>query len=197
MTRTYREEYVDSLVSWLEAHDKLAGWAQFVGAMLALAVTYFTAFAPIWRRKRHLRVSAERLLTHGYETLESYHRTSINFLPHPLSLRGAALSMASVVAEMGRFPVFDLDDQGPYSLPRKLLTVSVTLDTSRMLLEAAAADLEGREATTDDQEMIRAWIGERLQTVAALLRGERLQRPIWPGDRPVENPAHSPNQPDA
>lgn len=34
------------LASWLEAHDKLAGWAQFFGAMLALVVTYFTAFAP-------------------------------------------------------------------------------------------------------------------------------------------------------
>jgi hypothetical protein len=50
------------VTSWFEAHDKLAGWAQFFGAMLALVVTYFTAFAPSWRRKRQLQAVRPALL---------------------------------------------------------------------------------------------------------------------------------------
>ena len=67
---------VSAFITWLEAHDKLAGWAQFYGAMFALLFTYLTAFAPIWRRKKQLLRSAQRLLSNGYEVIESYHRTS-------------------------------------------------------------------------------------------------------------------------
>jgi len=31
---------MNDITSWLEAHDKLSGWVQFAGAMLALGVTY-------------------------------------------------------------------------------------------------------------------------------------------------------------
>ena len=72
------------MIAWFELHDKLAGWAQFFGAMLAIAITYFTAFVPTWQRKRQLSRAAVRLLSHGYETLESYHRTSANFMPNAL-----------------------------------------------------------------------------------------------------------------
>ena len=43
---------MSQMIQWLEAHDKLAGWAQFLGAVLALLLTYLTAFVPLWRRKR-------------------------------------------------------------------------------------------------------------------------------------------------
>jgi hypothetical protein len=66
---------MNQFISWLEAHDKLAGWAQFLGAILALLLTYFTAFWPMWRRKRQLRNAAQRLLLNGFEAIESYHRT--------------------------------------------------------------------------------------------------------------------------
>lgn len=77
--------------TWLVAHDKLAGWAQFFGAMLALIVTYVTAFAPGWRRKRQLQSTAARLLTNGFEVIESYNRTSAHFAPYSLSVRTASL----------------------------------------------------------------------------------------------------------
>jgi hypothetical protein len=94
---------MDSIITWLEAHEKLAGWAQFFGAIIALAVTYFTAFAPHWKRKRQLRKASQRLLAHGYEALESYHRTSAHFLPYAISLKGASLSIRSVINEMNKF----------------------------------------------------------------------------------------------
>ncbi|RYY29348.1 MAG: hypothetical protein EOP62_00465 [Sphingomonadales bacterium] len=79
---------MSDLISWLQANDNLSGWAQFAGAMLTLGATYLIAFIPIWNRKRQLRKAAARLLSHGYEVLESYHRTTNNFLPTTLSLRG-------------------------------------------------------------------------------------------------------------
>jgi hypothetical protein len=110
-----------SFTDWLEAHDKLSGWAQFLGAMLALVVTYFTAFSPIWRRKKQLRAAAKRLLEHGYEVIESYHRSIGFFVPEPLSLRAAAHTMRAIVEEMNRFPIYELDDQGSNSLARRIV----------------------------------------------------------------------------
>lgn len=54
---------MSALIMWLESHDNLAGWAQLFGAVLALAVTYFTAFAPVWRCKRRLRSVTRYLLS--------------------------------------------------------------------------------------------------------------------------------------
>jgi len=171
---------MSDLVSWLEAHDKLAGWAQFAGATAALVLTYFTAFSPVWRRKKQLKVGGERLLLHGYEMLESYHRTSAQFLPFPLSIRAATLTMRGLVSEIERFPVFDLDDQGPNSLARRLLAVSITMDATRLFLEAKADAMDGHEGTLADQEEIRTFLAERLEMVTGLIRGDQLQRPVWP-----------------
>lgn len=129
---------MSQMIQWLEAHDKLAGWAQFLGAMLALLLTYLTAFAPLWRRKRQLCRAATRLLSNGYEAIESYHRTSAHFLPFPLSIRVAAMTM--MAEEIDRFPIFELDDQ----------------------------------------KTIRLFVGERLEVVTAMLRGDELKRLEWP-----------------
>ncbi len=178
---------MDAIVLWLESHDKLAGWAQFCGAMLALGVTYFTAFAPIWRRKRQLKNSAARLLSHGYEAIESYHRTSANFLPFPLSLRQAALTMAVMAEEINRFPIYELDDQGSRSTARYLVTTSATLSALRLFLEAVAADIEGRDATAEDQAMIREFVGDHLKFVCDMLSGVELKRPEWPSPSPTQS----------
>ena len=60
--------------------------------------------------------------------------------------------------------------------------MSFTLDMVRLVLEANAADLDGREATDEDQETIRKFIGERVELAAGLVRGDLLQRPAWPGE---------------
>lgn len=171
---------MSEIVQWLEAHDKLAGWAQFMGAVLALLLTYLTAFAPLWRRKRQLRRAATRLLSNGYEAIESYHRTSAHFLPFPLSIRVAAMTMMAVAEEIDRFPIYELDDQGSRSVARHLLATASTLKGLRLFLDQFAADLEDKEATTDDQTTIRSFVGERLEFVTAMLRGDELQRPEWP-----------------
>jgi hypothetical protein len=171
---------VEAFITWLEAHDKLAGWAQFFGAMFALLFTYFTAFAPIWRRKKQLRRSAQRLLSNGYEVIESYHRTSENYLPTPISLQLAALSMVTVAEEIDRFPIFELDDQGPRSFARHVITTALTLKTLRLFLDPISVELESREGTAGDQNTIRYFVGERLEFVHAMITGAELKRPIWP-----------------
>jgi hypothetical protein len=162
---------------WLEAHDKLAGWAQFFGAVIALAVTYFTAFAPHWRRKRQLRDASERLLAHGYEVLESFHRTSAYFLPQAINLRAATLTIRSVINEMNKFPIYELDDQGNHSTARRLVATSATLEGTCLLLDDMSARLGSDQMTEGDRDFMRAWVGERLEAVAALLTGAPLKRP--------------------
>jgi len=169
-----------TIVTWLEQHEKLAGWAQFFGAILALAVTYFTAFAPMWRRKRQLLGAAERLLLNGYEAIESYHRTSAYFLPFPLSIRSAALTMTAVVDETNRFPIYELDDQGSRSVARHLLAMSGQLNLLAAFLEHIATELDGRAATEEDQANIRDVVGGRLEFATAMLSGTALKRPEWP-----------------
>lgn len=172
---------MNEIISWLESHDKLSGWAQFFGAMLALLLTYFTAFMPIWRRKKQLRQSALRLLANGYEVLESYHRTSEKFLPFPMSIRVATLTMTRVAEEIDRFPIYELDDHGSRSIARYLVVTALMLKTVHLFLENIAEDLEERKATTEDQINIRTFVGERMDVMRAMLTGAELKRPEWPG----------------
>lgn len=171
---------VSDIFLWLESHDKLAGWAQFFGAMIALGVTYFTAFAPIWRRKRQLHDTALRLLAHGYESVESYHRTSARFEPFPLSIRQAALSMMAVSDDISRFPIFELDGQGAYSLARRLVAMSLALKSLKIFLDNLAFELDNREADVEDKNALRMMLEERLKLVHALATGAKLQRSEWP-----------------
>jgi hypothetical protein len=172
------------LLSWLEAHDKLAGWAQFAGSMLALLLTYFSAFLPIWHRKRQLRKAAARLLSHGYEALESFHRTTPKFLPSSLTLRGGALAFGGIIDEIGRFPIYELDDQGSRSLARHLVAMNGQLTSTKFLLEDTAARIEGREATNDERDLLTSYLAERLQFVTDMLTGKELKRPEWPSSSP-------------
>jgi hypothetical protein len=167
------------IVVWLEAHDKLAGWAQFLGAMLALFVTYFTAFTPLWHRKRQLRKSAARILANSFEVLESYHRTTPKFLPVSLTLRGAALSIGGVIDDIGRFPVYELDDQGSRSLARHLIVMNGNLATTRFVLEDTANNIEGRFATEEERDILVEFLGERLEFARKMLTGEEMKLPEW------------------
>ena len=168
---------MNSIIASLEAHDKLAGWAQFFGAIIALAVTYFTAFAPHWQRKRQLRNASERLLLHGYEVLESFHRTSACFLPQAINIKAAILTMRIIINEMNKFPVYELDNQGSYSVARRLIAVSSTLEGTCLFLDDVSTRLGSDEMSEDDRNFMRGWVGERLEAVAALLTGAPLKRP--------------------
>ncbi len=149
--------------------------------MLALGVTYLTAFIPIWNRKRQLRKAAARLLSHGYEFLESYHRTTPNFLPTALSLRGAVLAVSGVIDEIARFPVYELDDQGSRSLARYLVAINAQLLAVRLFFENMIATIDGREATEDERDALMEFLGQQLEFVRKMLAGEELKRPVWPG----------------
>jgi hypothetical protein len=174
-------ERMDNIIRWLEEHDKLAGWAQFFGAVLALAITYFTAFVPIWHRKRQLKNAASRLLLNGFETLESYHRTTQNFLPEPLALQGAVLVFGRVIDEISHFPVYELDDQSGGSAARQLIAVNSILIAARLAFENLASVTEGRIATADERDMLVEFLGNQLELVRKMLAGEKLTRPVWPG----------------
>ena len=169
-----------NLIEWLELHGDLAGWLQFAGAMWALLITYLTAFAPEWRRRRQLELAARRLLENGYEVIESYYRTSAHFLPTPISLRAAGLSMNLVASEIERFPIFELSDQGPRSIARHLVAVSGQLKLLDLVLAPIADELEARDATVEDQNMIRELVKGQLDLVEAILTGKELRRPEWP-----------------
>jgi hypothetical protein len=171
-------ETMDELATWLEAHDKLAGWAQFFGAMLALVVTYFTAFAPGWRRKRQLQKTGARLVANGFEVIESYHRTSANFAPISLSVRAASLTMTSVVNDMSRFPIFELDDQGSNSLARRL--GGLMLSTLGLFLDHFAGSIEGREADEEERAGLKIMLDSQLAIAVGLATGAKLERPVWP-----------------
>lgn len=53
------ETYANALLRWMEANDKLAGWAQFAGAMLALIIAIWVPWYQSRRSERAAR--AERL----------------------------------------------------------------------------------------------------------------------------------------
>jgi hypothetical protein len=169
-----------NILAWLETHQGLSGWAQFAGAMLALVITYFTAFAPHWQRRRQLRNSAGRLLQNGYEVLESYHRTSANFMPTTISIRAAGLTMTSVASEIDRFPIFELTDQGPRSIARHLVAVGGLLKLVNLAIEPMATELLERDGTVEDQEIIRTLVYDQLKMVEAIITGKELKRPEWP-----------------
>lgn len=171
---------MSDLIGWLESHESLSGWAQFFGAMLALVVTYITAFAPHWRRRTQLKRAATRLLQNGYEALESYYRTSEKFLPFPISIRAAGLTMVSVANEIDRFPIFELSDQGPRSLARSLVAVSGQLRLTNLMLEPIAEELESREGTLEDQRTIREFVGGQLKLTEDIISGKQIERPQWP-----------------
>lgn len=168
---------MNSVITWLEAHDKLAGWAQFSGAVIALAVTYFTAFAPHWRRKRQLRRASERLLSHSFEALESLHRTSAHFLPKAINLKAAVLMIRNIIDQMNRFPIYELDNHGSLSTARRLVAVSTTLEGTCLFLDEMSDRLGDEEMSEEDRDFLRQWIGQRLEAVAALLIGAPLKRP--------------------
>lgn len=181
-----------TLIAWLERHENLAGWAQFLGAVLALFVTYFTAFAPGWRRKRQLQGEAKRLLMHGYEVIESFHRTSAHFAPFALSLRQASLSMTGVIDDIGRFPVYELDNNfGRLSLARRLMTMRLAVSAVRLLLDSMAIDLEARAnptASASETDDLREMIKDRLTFAEALVKGTPMERPEWPSNGVEERP---------
>ena len=129
------------MIVWLETHENLSGWAQFAGAMLALGVTYLTAFWPIWRRKRQLRNAGQRLIANGYEVIESYSRTSEYGDLYGMSVRHAALTMSMVADEISRFPIYELDDQGSNSLARRMVAMGMMVSSMKLALEAMATDL--------------------------------------------------------
>jgi hypothetical protein len=101
-------------------------------------------------------------------------------LPVALTLRGASLSIQLISDEISRFPIYELDDQGSRSLARYLIVVSGNLAATRLMIDNMAAEIDGREATVEEQDMLVEFLRERLEFVRAMLAGEELKRPEWP-----------------
>ena len=94
--------------------------------------------------------------------------------------------MIGMADEISRFPVYELDDHGSRSTARHLVATSATLKALSLFLETFATDMEGREATHEDQDVIRGFVGERLKFITDMLSGAELRRPEWPGKKSVE-----------
>jgi hypothetical protein len=89
--------------------------------------------------------------------------------------------VGGIIDEIGRFPIYELDDQGNRSVARYLIALNGNLAAARLILENAAASIEGREATEEERDMLVQFLGDRLEFVRKMLAGEELKRPEWPG----------------
>ena len=114
--------------------------------------------------------------------VESYHRTSANFVPFSLSVHAAGLTMSAVAEDINRFPIFELDNQGPYSLARRLSSMSLMLSTTRLYLDDYAKKIEGRFADDDERVELKLMLDNQLKMVVGLATGAKLERPVWPTD---------------
>ena len=56
---------------------------------------------------------------------------------------------------------------------------ALTLRAIVLFFEPIAHELETREGTVEDQEIIRTFVGERLEFVRDMLAGKDLKRPEW------------------
>ena len=157
------------MLAWFQIHEGLAGWAQFLGAMLALIVTYFTAFAPTWRRGRQLRNSGLRLLSNGYEAIESYNRTHHYGDLHPLPMRQAALTLGGVADEIARFPIYELGDQESNSLARRLVAMGMLVSSMRLAIEAMASEFDSTESIDEDKQSLSDLLKIALENATSLL----------------------------
>lgn len=168
-------------LDWLAKHEGLAGWAQFGGTMLALIITYLTAFMPIWERRRRLQDEANRLLLNGYEVIESTHRSWSHFNPFKLSLQQASLSMTEVIDAIGQFPVFELKaNHGSLSSARRLTAMRMSLQSLRLFIDAMAEDLGERHATADETAALLMMFEQPLILARNLVTGTPMERPVWP-----------------
>lgn len=168
------------LVQFLKDNADLSGWAQFAGTMIALFLTYWMALHPLRHRKKQLENSAKRLLLNGYESFESFHRTSEHLHLQAINLRAAGLTMTEVASEIDRFPLFELEDQGSRSLARSLVAVSRLLRLSELFLQDMAQDLGASAMTEDEREDLRTFLAGQMQLVEDILSGAPLQRPDPP-----------------
>lgn len=168
-------------VEWLAEHEGLAGWAQFGGAMLALVVTYLTAFMPIWERRRRLKDEAHRLLLNGYEVIESTHRSWSHFEPFKLSLQQASLSMTQVIEAIGQFPVFELkDNHGSLSFARRLTSMKMALQSLRLFIDSMTEDLGDRHATAEETAALLMMFEQPRILARNLVNSTPMERPVWP-----------------
>lgn len=168
------------LIQLLKENSDLSGWAQFAGSMIALLLTYWLATHPVRYRKRRLEASAKRLLQNGYETLESFHRTSGFIDVGALNIRAACLTMENVANEIDRFPIFELEDQGSRSLARHLVAVAGQLKLINLILEDRAATLGSNLMTNREKDELRLLLGNQAKLVADIIAGKPLQRPEGP-----------------
>ena len=90
------------------------------------------------------------------------------------------MTMVGVAAEIERFPIYELDGQGPRSTARSLVAVAGTLKGTGLFLDQIALELDGRESTDDDKLIVRDFVRERMDAIQAIITGAELKRPEWP-----------------
>lgn len=88
--------------------------------------------------------------------------------------------MTSVVNDMSRFPIFELDNQGSNSLARRLGAMGLMLSTLGLFLDHFAASIEGREADEEERAGLKIMLDSQLAVAIGIATGAKLERPVWP-----------------
>jgi hypothetical protein len=98
-------------------------------------------------------------------------------LPYAMSLKGAVLSIRSIVSEINKFPIYDLEDQGVHSTARRLVTMSVTLEHTCLVLDDESTRLGDKQMSEEDRDFMRSELEKKLKMATALLTGATIKRP--------------------
>jgi hypothetical protein len=123
----------DLFLLWLEQHEKLAGWAQFAGAMLALGATFLAAWLPVWaqrqdqrRRQKRLREAASNAASAAYagiSTVAEFVQTDAHI--EQIAEAGFPDHVWKIgLRALQEFPLNELDDVGVIQNMRILATLA-------------------------------------------------------------------------
>ncbi|WP_426043668.1 hypothetical protein [Caulobacter sp. DWR3-1-2] len=136
-------QFFEAINAVLKNNGHLSGWAQFLGAMIALGVTYFTANLPIWAAQRQERERAASLNAAAQRLLNSsalaVRRAAANLIAGGYAAENAMRTssvLSGAVDALDRFPVHDLADQSSLSLAARLSEMARVVRDTMHAIEA-------------------------------------------------------------
>lgn len=155
----------------LEAHDKLATWAQFAAALITLGATYFTATAPLKAQQKAVETRQRALRDHGTRLLKDALVSVIGFCETieedrnvMREIEAFTFSLRQSSGELRRFPVSELDEQDERSLAAGLSVVGGMIEATLQAAQTMAKrvqDLPEEGRLIEYHERIRVGLARR------------------------------------
>ncbi len=182
---------------WLESHDKLSGWAQFVGAMLALTIAIWQTTSERHRQRETLRVKAAGVrrvvavtVKQAADLIQRAHLSSIPTIEPPYTANARvtprqfatsflnATAFVDTAELLRELPDSSLEDELIAELlVRARHAYSMASDAAQRVAKAWA---EGKDPDDLDREVFDHWRGELLAASAELLRRRPPSRRMVP-----------------